>query len=76
MKKLIVAVALTTLFSTAVNANSGLADRINEARSFPDKEIQTPNAKTLCMQHKKLHEKMRRNGMEEQPYDKIGRCPK
>ena len=74
MKKLIIAVALTTLFSTAVNANSGLADRINEARSFPNKEMNTPNAKTLCMQHKKLHEKMRQNGMDEQPHDKIGKC--
>ena len=31
MKKVIFAVILTTLFSTVVNANSGLADRINEA---------------------------------------------
>lgn len=74
MKKLVIAAALTTLFSTAVNANYGLADRINEARSFPNKEVKTPNAKTLCIQHKKLHEKMSQNGMSEKSHDKTGKC--
>lgn len=74
MKKLIIAAALTTLFSTAVNANSGLADRINEARTLPNKEVETPDSQMLCMEHKKLHSKMSQLGVSEKPHKEIGKC--
>ena len=37
MKKLILAATVTALFSTLATANSGLADRINEERSYPNR---------------------------------------
>jgi hypothetical protein len=39
MKKIIIATAMTALFSMTANADSGLADRINEARSYPNKTV-------------------------------------
>lgn len=59
MKKLIIAAAITSLFSTMTYANSGLADRINEARSYPNKSAENVvDARTLSSQHKRIHEKM------------------
>ncbi|MDN6318927.1 MAG: hypothetical protein L0J77_04125 [Marinobacter sp.] len=59
MKKFIIAAAITTLFSTMAYANSGLADRINEARSYPNKAIEkTVDSSKSNMQHKQIHMKM------------------
>jgi len=59
MKKFIIAAAITTLFSTMAYANSGLADRINEARSYPNKTAENVvDARTLKSQHKQRHMKM------------------
>lgn len=59
MKKIIIAAAITALFSTMANANSGLADRINEARSYPNKTADNIlDAKTLSNHHKQMHIKM------------------
>jgi hypothetical protein len=58
MKKLIIAAAVTALFSTMASANSGLADRINEARSYPNKTIENSDVRTLSVHHKKTHMKM------------------
>jgi len=58
MKKIIIATAITALFSMTANANSGLADRFNEARTYPNKTIETVSPKMLHMQHKKIHMKM------------------
>jgi len=58
MKKIIIATAITALFSMTANANSGLADRFNEARTYPNKTIETVSPKMLHMQHKKMHMKM------------------
>ncbi|WP_375171261.1 hypothetical protein [Marinobacter sp.] len=52
MKKVIIAAAITTLFSTMATANSGLADRINEARSYPDKTGISKSMEMPCMQDK------------------------
>lgn len=40
MKKLMVIAAIAALFSTMTSANSGLADRINEARTYPNKMVE------------------------------------
>ncbi|EAZ99686.1 hypothetical protein [Marinobacter sp. ELB17] len=58
MKKIIIATAITALFSMTANANSGLADRINEARSYPNKTVETVSPKMLHLQHKRIHMKM------------------
>ena len=39
MKKIIIATAITAIFSTVANAS--LVDRINEARSYPNKTVET-----------------------------------
>ncbi len=52
MKKVIIAAAITALFSTMATANSGLADRINEARSYPNKTASTKSAQMHCMQNR------------------------
>jgi len=49
MKKIIIAAAAATLFSTMATANSGLADRINEARSYPNKTVDTKTEMMTCM---------------------------
>ena len=36
MNKSVLAVSITLFFSTIATANTGLADRINETRSYPD----------------------------------------
>ncbi|WP_339779950.1 hypothetical protein [uncultured Marinobacter sp.] len=59
MKKIIIVAAMTVLFSTMANANSSLADRINEARSYPDKSAENVvDARTLSRQHKRIHMEM------------------
>ncbi len=74
MKRLFVLAALTTALSTAVSANSGLADRVNEARTLPNKEVKTSDSQMLCMEHKNLHSKMSRLGVSEKPHEEIGKC--
>jgi len=39
-------------------ANSGLADRINEARSYPNKTVEKVDTRVLNIHHKKMHMKM------------------
>lgn len=58
MKKFIIAAAITTLFSTMAYANSGLADRINEVRSYPNKTVEHLDSKNLNDHHKQMHMKM------------------
>ena len=59
MKTFIIAAAITTLFSTMAHANSGLADRINEARSYPTRTADNVvDARTLSNDHKQVHMKM------------------
>ncbi|MBJ7301455.1 hypothetical protein [Marinobacter salarius] len=57
MKKLIVIAAITVLFSTMASANSGLADRINEARTYPNKMVEDKKMGT-CMEHMKKNDNM------------------
>jgi len=59
MKNIIIAAAITALFSTMANANSGLADRVNEERSYPNKTADNViDARMLSNQHKQMHMKM------------------
>lgn len=59
MKKIIVAVAATAFFSTIANADSGLADRINEARSFPNKTIESSaDFRPMSMHRENMHMNM------------------
>lgn len=69
MKKALFAVITTTLFSSVVNANSGLADRINEARSFPEESVAIKDTRALCFQHKVRHEDMRHLETSERPHE-------
>lgn len=39
MKKIIIAAAIAGFFSTMANAGEGMADRVNEARSYPNKVV-------------------------------------
>ncbi|HEY9120706.1 MAG TPA: hypothetical protein VIN33_13185 [Marinobacter sp.] len=55
MKKAIIAAAVTALLSTMATANSGLADRINEARSYPNKSISAERSEMTCVQNKTNH---------------------
>jgi len=59
MNKLFIVFAITALFSVTANANSGLADRISDARSYPNKTVNINDSKVLCMQHKKIHARMK-----------------
>jgi len=58
MKKIIIATAITALFSTMATANSGLADRINEARSYPNKTVSTKSTQMRCIQEKQARKDM------------------
>jgi len=58
MKKSIIAAAITVLFSTMANANSGLADRINEAQTYPNKTVEKVDTKALNTHHKQMRMKM------------------
>ena len=64
MKKIIIAAAVTGVFSTMANANSGLADRINEERSYPNKTVETVSARMLDAQHKQVQMNMNKAGLE------------
>ena len=57
MKKVMVIAAIAALFSTMTSANSGLADRINEARTYPNKMVEDKKIET-CMEHMKKNEKV------------------
>ncbi|WP_421840771.1 hypothetical protein [Marinobacter algicola] len=57
MKKVMVIATIVALFSTMASANSGLADRINEARTYPNKMVEDKKVET-CMEHMKKDEKM------------------
>lgn len=59
MIKFIIAAAIASLLSTTAHANSGLADRINEARSYPNKTAEnTSDARTLNSRHIQMHMEM------------------
>ena len=62
MKSIITAIAITTLFTSSAFAD-GLADRINEARSYPNKTVETTDRQELCLKHQKLHEQMKEAGL-------------
>jgi len=40
------------------NANSVLADRMNEARSYPNKTVEKVDTRALNIHHKQIHMKM------------------
>ena len=54
MKKLILVTAITALFSTMATAG-GLADRINEERSYPNKTDQTRSMHMHCVHDRNTH---------------------
>lgn len=58
MKKIIIAAAAATLFSTMATANSGLADRINEARTYPNKTVETKTEIMTCMKEMQSQKSM------------------
>jgi hypothetical protein len=58
MKKFIIASAITASFSTMENASFGLADRINEARIYPNKTVEKVDTRALNTHHKQMHLKM------------------
>lgn len=62
MKSIITAIAMTALFSSFAYAD-GLADRINEARSYPNKTVETVDRQELCLKHQKLHKQMKEAGI-------------
>lgn len=55
MKKTIIVTAASILFSGMATANTGLADRVNEARSYPNKIISEVENKTTCSPENKCH---------------------
>lgn len=63
MKSIITVIAMTALFSSFAYADSGLADRINEARSYPNKTVETVDRQELCLKHQKLHKQMKEAGI-------------
>ncbi|WP_322003008.1 hypothetical protein [Marinobacter alexandrii] len=63
MKSIITAIAITALFTSSAFADSGLADRINEARTYPDKTVETVDTQALCLKHQKLHKQMKEAGI-------------
>ncbi|MCK0104837.1 hypothetical protein [Marinobacter sp. S0848L] len=61
MKKIIIAAAAATLFSTMATANSGLADRINEVRSYPNKTVDTKTETMTCMKNMHVNKDLSRS---------------
>lgn len=56
MNKLIIAATITSvaaLFSSVATAGSGLADRISDARSYPNKTVSTESEHDNCHKQKK-----------------------
>ncbi len=76
MKGLIIAFTMAITFSSVANANSGLADRINEAGSYPNKSVETQDVRKTCFHqmdnHKEIHEKMH-SRMSENKSEKINK---
>ncbi|MGB1835505.1 hypothetical protein [Marinobacter adhaerens] len=66
MKKIIIAAAAATLFSTMATANSGLADRINEARTYPNKTVDTKNRMMTCMKYMQSQKDMKGSNINQQ----------
>lgn len=67
MKKIIIAAAAATLFSTMATANSGLADRFNEARSYPHKTTEsTMDTGAMTNHHEQMKMNMSKSDMENQ----------
>ncbi len=64
MKKIIIAAAITTVFSTMATANSGLADRFNETRSYPNNTVESVSARMTGAQHKQVHMNMSKSVLE------------
>ncbi|WP_157755406.1 hypothetical protein [Marinobacter salinus] len=54
MKKVIIAAAIIALFPAIATANSGLADRINEASSYPNKSVNTNSAEITIIKDKEV----------------------
>ncbi len=48
---------MSVLFSTMASANSGLADRINEARTYPSKTVENQQS-INSMEHRNLNSKI------------------
>ena len=69
MKKIIIAAAAATLFSTMATANSGLADRINEARTYPNKTADAKTRMMTCM--KEMQSRKSLNGSNVNKQQKI-----
>jgi hypothetical protein len=51
MKKYFVSAVLLSVLSTGAYAESGYADRINEARSYPNKTVEVKTAENTCSGH-------------------------
>ncbi|KXS49073.1 MAG: Uncharacterized protein AWU57_5164 [Marinobacter sp. T13-3] len=51
MKKYFVSAVLLSALSTGAYAESGYADRINEARSYPNKTVEAKSAEKTCSRH-------------------------
>ncbi|MDP4547157.1 hypothetical protein [Marinobacter sp. MDS2] len=66
MKKIIIAAAAATLFSTMATANSGLADRINEARTYPNKTVDTKTRMMTCMKYMQSQKDMKGSNINQQ----------
>ena len=67
MKKIIIAAAAAAaLFSSMATANSGLADRINEARSYPNKTVDTKTVMMTCMKDMQAHKDMEGSNVKHQ----------
>jgi len=66
MKKIIIAAVAATLFSTMATANSGLADRINEARTYPNKTVETKTEIMTCMKEMQSQKSMNGSNVNKQ----------
>lgn len=66
MKKAMIIAAITALLPTMASATSGLADRINEARTYSNKTVENKEMKT-CMESRKTSKKT--SGIETQYSD-------
>lgn len=66
MKKIIIAAAAATLFSTMATANSGLADRINEARTYPNKTVDKKTRMMTCMKDMQSQKDMKGSNINKQ----------
>lgn len=63
MKNIISALAVTAFFATPAYAGSGLADRINEASSYPNKAVENVDRQELYLKHQKIHKEMKEAGV-------------